>query len=61
MAKIDNWIKEVEPANETQGPLYRLHNSADALSPYEFKGCVTLAELFAKSVEEFGGIQQRMR
>ena len=57
MAKIDNWIKEVEPANETQGPLYRLHNSADALSPYEFKGCVTLAELFAKSVEEFGDCQ----
>ncbi len=51
--ETENWIKEVEPANETQGPLYRLHNTAEALSPYEFKGCVTLAELFAKSVEEF--------
>ncbi|QDZ23682.1 acetyl-CoA synthetase-like protein [Chloropicon primus] len=52
--QMDNWITEVEPANETQGPLYRLFNCGDGLVPYEYKGCYTLSELFAKSVEEFG-------
>ena len=54
MSKIENWITEVEPANETQGPLYRLHETADSLATYEFKGCTTLKGLFENSVKEFG-------
>ena len=54
MSKIENWITEVEPANETQGPLYRLHETADSLATYEFKGCTTLKGLFENSVKKFG-------
>ena len=52
--EVENWIKEVEAANDTQGPLYRLAQTADALVPFEFRGCTTLKDLFELSVKDFG-------
>ena len=51
--KMDNWIKQVAPANDTQSPIYRLASQPDALAAPEYKGCKTLKELFDNSAKEF--------
>ena len=50
----NEWVTEVEPSNDSQGPIYRLAHYKDALVDPEFYGCTTLKTLFQHSVTKFG-------
>ncbi|QDZ23683.1 acetyl-CoA synthetase-like protein [Chloropicon primus] len=51
MRPEEGWVCEVEPANETQGPLIRSSMAAKGLAGATYEGCINLLEIFERSVE----------
>jgi long-chain acyl-CoA synthetase len=49
----NGWVCEVEPANETQGPLIRSTLSPDGFPDAEYEGCKTLPEIFERSAAKY--------
>merc|ERR1739848_379921 len=50
MIPDEGWVCEVEPANETQGPVIRSTLIGKGTPPSTYEGCATLYEIFERSV-----------
>merc|ERR1711959_387125 len=50
MRPDEGWVCEVEPANETQGPVIRSTLIGKGTPPSTYEGCATLYEIFERSV-----------
>merc|ERR1711977_757059 len=53
MRPDEGWVCEVEPANETQGPVIRSTLIGKGTPPSTYEGCATLYEIFERSVRLF--------